>query len=664
VAPFPATFSYAMAYRDWLRPPRHLIALFLLLTLVPSLLLIAFGWRLLRQDLELERQQTDARREQAADVIVAALEQSVAAVEQAMRESRHGEYAESAGDAIGLAFSPRGVDAFPSHRLIFYPAAAPGPEAAAAVFAGGEAIEFRESDPSRAAAWFRDLARSTSPAVRAGAQIALARNLRKAGHAQAALDTYARISAVDAAVGGVPADLLAAWARCDLLAALGRTAELQSEARALGADLLRGRWRVDRAQFTMHLADAARWSGVALSPGPEAIALATSVESLYQQWRQTPAGRPFSGRAARSVDGSLYTTLWQGSADGATAFVAGPRYVEAQWRTRLSPLEERHAVRAGLSEPTARTSRAGVRPRSAAETGLPWTVIVEPAGPQAGAAFSGRRAIWLAGLGMIALLVASGTYVVVRAVSREFAVAQLQTDFVSAVSHEFRTPLTSLRQLSEMLVDRPEAPVDRRQAYYAALARQTDRLHRLVESLLDFGRMEAGTSPYRFAPIDAGALVAEIVRQFGADTAARGYDVRLQAPAHAVMISADRDAITNALWNLLDNAVKYSPASRVVWVDVSADPQAMFIRVRDRGLGIPAAEQRDIFGKFVRGATARAGNISGTGIGLAMVSHIVTAHRGSVTVESEPGAGSTFTIRLPVLQAAALPAREGVWLGS
>ena len=653
-----------MAYRDWLRPPRHLIALFLLLTLVPSLLLIAFGWRLLRQDLELELRQADARRDQAADVIVAALEQSIAAVEQAMREGRHLENAEPAGDAIAVAFTPARVVAHPANRLIFRPVADAGPEAPAALFAEGEAIEFRQSDPLRAAAWFRDLSRSTSPEVRAGALIALARNLRKAGQAQAALDTYAQISSVDAAVGGVPADLLAAWARCDLLAALGRTTDLRSEASALGADLLRGRWRIDRAQFTMHLADASRWSGAALSPSPEAIALAASVESLYRQWRQTPAGGPFSGRAARSIDGVLYTTLWQGSADGATAFVAGPQSAERQWTARLSPLEQRHAVRVGLSEPAARASRTGVRPRSAAETGLPWTVLVEPAGPQAGAAFRGRRALWLAGLGMIALLVVSGTYVVVRAVSREFAVAQLQTDFVSAVSHEFRTPLTSLRQLSEMLVDRPEAPVERRQAYYAALARQTDRLHRLVESLLDFGRMEAGTSPYRFAPLDAGALVTDIVRQFGADSAARGCDVRLQAPEHAVMISADRDAITNAVWNLLDNAVKYSPASRVVWVDVSADPQAIFIRVRDRGLGIPAAEQREIFGKFMRGATARAGNISGTGIGLAMVSHIVAAHRGAVTVESEPGAGSTFTIRLPVLQAAAPPVSEGVWLGS
>ena len=302
--------------------------------------------------------------------------------------------------------------------------------------------------------------------------------------------------------------------------------------------------------------------------------------------------------------------------------------------------------------------------RPAADTGLPWTVLVEATRGARATAFGGRRALWLAGLAIIAVLVVSGTYVVGRAVSRELAVARLQSDFVSAVSHEFRTPLTSLRQLSEMLMERPATSIERRQSYYAALARQTDRLHRLVESLLDFGRMEAGTSPYRLAPLDARAVIRDIVQQFESDAAARGCDIRLQMPDAAGTIAGDRDALTNALWNLLDNAVKYSPGSRVVWVDVQLDGSTLAIRVRDRGLGIPVGEQREIFGKFVRGATARAGNISGTGIGLAMVSHIVKAHGGSISVESEPGEGSTFTIHLPVIQAPAGADREAACLGS
>src|SRR5687768_15572977 len=250
-----------MALRDWLRPPRHLVALFLLLTLVPSLLLIAFGWRLLRQDLELERRQAETSREQAADVIVAALEQSVAAAEAATRETARLESLARPEGAVAVRFARESVDVIPSGRLLFHPVALPGKEAPAAIFAEGELLEFRERDHARAARWFRDLAQSSPEPIRAGALIRLARNLRKSGDTRAALDTYARIAAPDSAVGGVPADLLARWARAGLLESASRSRELQDEGRRLAADLMRGRWRLDRAQFNLHLADATRWAG-------------------------------------------------------------------------------------------------------------------------------------------------------------------------------------------------------------------------------------------------------------------------------------------------------------------------------------------------------------------------------------------------------------------
>jgi signal transduction histidine kinase len=654
-----------MRYRDWLRPPRHLIALFLVLTLVPSLLLIAFGWRLLRQDLELERQQADASRERAADVIVAALEQSVGATEAAMRDAKSLEHLGGADDAVAVVFTGDGIQVFPPHRLLFHPVASPGIEAPAEVFADGETLEFRDKDPLRAASWFADLARSSAQPVRAGALVRLARNLRKAGNPAAALDTYGQITQPDTAVGGVPADLLARWARCELLSTLGREPELRAEAQSLAADLTRAKWRLDRDQFSLHLADARRWAGdAAATPPAAALALAESAQWLYERWRQLPPGERFSGRAARTIDGALTTLVWQGTREQGTALIAGARYVNARWVAKLAPLQHRDGVRVSLADPESRATPAAARRRSAADTGLPWTVLVEDADGNLAAAFQGRRAIWLGALGAVALLIASGSYVVVRAVSRELKVARLQSEFVSAVSHEFRTPLTSLRQLSEMLIDRPGIADDRRRTYYEALARQTDRLHRLVESLLDFGRIEAGTSPYRLAPLDAGAFIRDLVHQFATDRAARGHEVRLEMPAAPGVIAADPDALTNALWNLLDNAVKYSPGSPIVWVDVAVEGSMLAIRVRDRGLGIPAAEQREIFGKFVRGATARAGNIDGTGIGLAMVTHIASAHRGSVSVESEPGAGSTFTLHLPLIAGAAIVGKESACLES
>jgi signal transduction histidine kinase len=251
----------------------------------------------------------------------------------------------------------------------------------------------------------------------------------------------------------------------------------------------------------------------------------------------------------------------------------------------------------------------------------------------------------MAGLAALALLVITGTYLIGRAMSRELAIARLQSDFVSAVSHEFRTPLTSLTQFTEMLVENDSLPAETRRRYYQAQARATGRLSRLVESLLDFSRMEAGARPYRLEPLDAAELARAVVEEFRLEGAAKNFTIECDA-ADGAMVHADREALSQALWNLLDNAVKYSGPSCIVRVNVEHGREVT-LRVRDRGPGIPASERKQVFRKFARGSAARAGNVRGTGIGLAMVRHIVEAHGGRVTVDAEPGSGSTFTIVLP-----------------
>jgi signal transduction histidine kinase len=196
------------------------------------------------------------------------------------------------------------------------------------------------------------------------------------------------------------------------------------------------------------------------------------------------------------------------------------------------------------------------------------------------------------------------------------------------------------------------ADEERRHRYYGLLRRESERLQRLVEGLLDFKRMESHAAEYRFETLDPGSLVRHVAEEFtlGADARASRLSV-LVAPGLPA-VRCDREAFTRALWNLLDNAAKYAPEESPIAIEVANSDGQVVVQVRDEGPGIPADEQAQIFRKFVRGSAARSSGAKGTGLGLAMVSHIMKAHRGQITVASRPGAGSTFSLVLPVEGAA------------
>jgi signal transduction histidine kinase len=145
--------------------------------------------------------------------------------------------------------------------------------------------------------------------------------------------------------------------------------------------------------------------------------------------------------------------------------------------------------------------------------------------------------------------------------------------------------------------------------------------------------------------------VDEVVSSFQETAAAQGFRIDVRKTDAPAPVRADRDALGLALRNLLDNAVKYAPECRTVWVETAAADRRLEIRVRDQGVGNPPAEQRSIFDRFVRGSSGRDAGIKGTGIGLALARHIVNAHHGEIRLESLPGQGSTFTILLPLEEA-------------
>jgi len=334
--------------------------------------------------------------------------------------------------------------------------------------------------------------------------------------------------------------------------------------------------------------------------------------------------------------------------------LVGPTFLDQAWRGALQLASGSQQIDFALTDAEGRavlghpgTSLSGQSVRTASVTQLPWTVHAISAVANSPPGLSRQGRLMLGAVIAMAVVVMAGGYFINRAISRELAVARLQSDFVAAVSHEFRTPLTTLRQLSEMLARRRVSTDERRQQFYETLLRESERLHRLVESLLNFARLESGELRYQFESVDPNRFVQEVVDQFREEVSGLGFRIDFSSQEDLPSIRADRELLARVFWNLLDNAVKYSPERGTVRVEVDRAGSLVLVRVCDHGLGIPVSEQREIFRKFVRGAASKAAAIKGTGIGLAMARDIVTAHGGEIRVDSETGRGSTFSVLLP-----------------
>jgi signal transduction histidine kinase len=456
----------------------------------------------------------------------------------------------------------------------------------------------------------------------------------------------------------IPSDLLARRNAGDALHAAGRPRELGREASALARDLLASTWSIDRVAWDLTAADIERWLGVPIDVPPARRTFSLLAEALWREFRAgAMAGHP--SHRVIDVDGTSITVLVRPSPDGFTAVAVSPEALHA-WITDAVSGAYADGARLAIASPSG-TLLAGTAVPSgvptirlaSSDTALPWALTLHSdSWSRAGEQIEYRRLLLTIGLVSILLLLGGGSCVLWLVVRRELAVSRLQTEFVAAVSHEFRTPLTSLRHVTELLEEDDEMPPGKRRTFYEVYRRNTERLHQLVESLLDFARMEAGRRPYERQPIDAATFATDVVAAFERHGAPGLGRVELDVSAAAgLQLQGDRDALVNALGNLLDNAVKYSPDGRPIDVTVRPHPSGVAIAVRDQGLGIVRHEREAIFQRFVRGTQARELGIKGTGLGLAMVAHIVRAHEGTIAVESDEGVGSTFTIVLPAQMA-------------
>jgi signal transduction histidine kinase len=495
------------------------------------------------------------------------------------------------------------------------------------------------------------------------AQLGLARVYRRLGdreRADAALDELDHRYA-DRSVDGVPVKLVAATLRAETA---GPSA-LLDVADAVLAD----RYRVDpvvelgvvtrlRAQLPAELPAplAARRAAIdertaALRGEARAAAgLADDVAELARTAGATWRGRPDAHQPER-------TLIYRRRADGGiTGFAVDATMLEEaaghddgdDVAANVRPI----VLPAGAQPPTSLRPLAQGVPISEALPHLALALVNPERDPDPlDEVIRARSRRHVALTSVLALALGLGLLATIRGAARARELAQLKSDFVSTVSHELKTPLTSIRMFAEMLDQGvAQGDADKMRRYHSVIIQESQRLGLLIANLLDYAQIERGTRRYVPGRELVGPLAKHAVTLFESLTEAATRNqvaVDVSAEAMAAEVLVDRDVVVQAVLNLLANARKYGGPDKAIEVDVGADELAAWIAVRDHGPGIPAHEQARIFREFYRSPEAYRSGVEGTGLGLALVKRHVEALGGTVEVDSQPGHGARFTIRLP-----------------
>lgn len=255
---------------------------------------------------------------------------------------------------------------------------------------------------------------------------------------------------------------------------------------------------------------------------------------------------------------------------------------------------------------------------------------------------------------LVALLVFAigvGSWLVVRSLNAELKLARQKTDFVSNVSHELKTPLTSIRMFSELLAEGRVSDHAKQRSYLNIITAEAARLTRLINNVLDFSRMERGEKKYHFQTCDVTEIARATAETFRPHLEANGFKFSVELSETESLVRGDADALSQVLVNLLSNAEKYSNGGKEITLTLScrqAPLPHVEIKVLDRGSGVPRGCEEKIFEKFYRAHDSLSNGIQGSGLGLTIARQIVRAHGGDIVCEPREGGGSCFVLRLPI----------------
>ena len=360
-------------------------------------------------------------------------------------------------------------------------------------------------------------------------------------------------------------------------------------------------------------------------------------------------GRPYLfSYSRRSAGGRSYVVVVEADLNHLVASVF-PQFFGVRSPRLYQVIDETGELRYGM--PFRDVAGGAVVELPFAETVSQWRLRVAQRDAGTQAARGRRKVIDIVLIGLALVVISSGLVILLLAMWRERKANDLKSEFISNVSHELKTPLSIISMFGEMLATGRVKGPGQATEYAETIWRESVRLSRLIDNVLDFAKIERGVDVYEFEPGDVADVCARAIELSHHRLANAGMTCEAERPAELPPARLDGNALTLAVLNLIDNAIKYAPEGKRIQVSARATaPGRLEISVRDFGPGIDPDEHERIFERFYRARAVRLKPIRGSGIGLALVERIAHAHHGGVRVDSTPGQGATFTLWLPALR--------------
>ncbi len=423
-------------------------------------------------------------------------------------------------------------------------------------------------------------------------------------------------------------------------------------------ELRRGRWWLNLPQRSVYDAELRRWlmeggsGGINLGPDERLSAIGDTAALIARSFDESQRVPPRAQvvRTGRERTLLVWTRPTQASMPWSGVAIR-PERAETLFAAAIAPLLKDQPFRAALRDQysvlwgnvSLNANPDNLHPLQS----IPgWTLAF--ADIQRPFATSSHQLLNYARVVFPVVVLACGLVMTAWIRRRELALTELQSTFVAAVTHEFKSPITSIRLLMERITSGRIAAGDSQARYYGAIGAETDRLEGLVNRLLEAQKLQCGQKTYAFRPTVIEAVLRDALDRMRPQAEARRIELDLRIAPGIPTLALDSDSVADAVRNLLDNAIKYSPDSTCVDVALDLSEGHVELTVSDQGIGVDPADAQRIFEPFYRSRRGDGANVHGTGLGLSLVKATAVAHAGSVTVSSDGQRGSRFTMAFPL----------------